>query len=251
MALSLPLWDGSHMSEATETPLQSFVRKAIEAAPRARGHYDKKIQDISGSSGKPLYDLSRGKGLKPSVAMLEHIAHVLGQPSDLLSRAAKGEAVEPIPTSGDTSIDDELAEVEEDGDHVGVQEWNFAYGMGGGSYLDLPVTGQLHQFSRSWLRQFTHAPPNKIFLARGTGDSMMPTILDADIVLVDTSQNEVRSGDRIWAIAYGQTGLIKRLRPMPDGSVKILSDNPAVPSETAYDGELTVVGRVVAVVRKT
>ncbi len=136
-------------------------------------------------------------------------------------------------------------------DEVDIQQWDIAYGMGGGTYLDLPVTGETHRFSRSWLRQFTHAPPERIFLATGTGDSMMPTILDADIVIVDTSQTEVRLADKIWAAAYGQTGIIKRLRPMPDGSVKILSDNPNVPPETAYDGELNVVGRVVAIVRKT
>jgi len=139
---------------------------------------------------------------------------------------------------------------EDSDDEVDIQQWDIAYGMGGGTYLDLPVTGQTHKFSRSWLRQFTHAPPDRIFLASGTGDSMMPTILDSDIVVIDTSQHEVRLADKIWAAAYGQTGIIKRLRPMPDGSVKILSDNPNVPPETAYDGELSVVGRVVAVVRK-
>lgn len=138
-----------------------------------------------------------------------------------------------------------------DRDEVSIQQWDVAYGMGGGTYLDLPVTGETHTFSRSWLRQFTHAPPDRVFIASGTGDSMMPTILDADIVLVDTTQHEVRMSDRIWAATYGQTGIIKRLRPMPDGSVKIISDNPAIPAETAYDGELSVVGRVVAIIRKT
>lgn len=138
-----------------------------------------------------------------------------------------------------------------DPDEVEIQQWDVAYGMGGGTFLDLPVTGEKHKFSRSWLRQFTHAPANQVFLASGTGDSMTPTILDADIVVIDTSQREVRMADRIWAAAYGQTGIIKRLRPMPDGSVKILSDNPTVSPETAYDGELSIVGRVVAIVRKT
>jgi hypothetical protein len=136
-------------------------------------------------------------------------------------------------------------------DDVEIQQWDVAYGMGAGGYLDLPVTGETHKFSRSWLRQFTSAPPEKIFLADGTGDSMFPTILDADKVMIDTTQREVRMADRIWAAAYGQTGIIKRLRPSPDGSVKILSDNPSVPVEVAYDGELHVVGRVVAIVRKT
>jgi len=80
---------------------------------------------------------------------------------------------------------------------------------------------------------------------------MTPTIQDSDCVIVDTAERDVRMGDRIWALAYGQTGLIKRLRPMPDGSVKLLSDNPAVPPEVAYDGELAIVGRIAAIVRKT
>lgn len=136
-------------------------------------------------------------------------------------------------------------------DDVEIEQWDVSYGMGAGSYLDLPTTGERHKFSRSWLRQFTSAPPEKIFLADGTGDSMFPTILDADKVMIDTTQREVRMADRIWAAAFGQVGIIKRLRPSPDGSVKILSDNPSVPPETAYDGELHIVGRVVAIVRKT
>lgn len=134
---------------------------------------------------------------------------------------------------------------------VEIEQWDVSYGMGGGSFLDLPVTGERHKFSISWLRQFTSAPSDKVFIAAGIGESMSPTILDADMVLIDTSQREVRMTDRLWAAAYGQTGIIKRLRPSPDGSVKILSDNPSVPPETAYDGELHIVGRVVAIIRKT
>lgn len=138
-----------------------------------------------------------------------------------------------------------------DDDTVEIQEWDVAYGMGGGTYLDLPVKGQGHRFSRSWLRAYTHAPPERVFLARGTGDSMAPTILDSDALVIDTSDNRVQIADKIWAAVYGTTGIVKRLRPMPDGSVKILSDNPSVPPETAYDGEMSVVGRVVAIIRKT
>lgn len=135
-------------------------------------------------------------------------------------------------------------------DDLEIQQWDIAYGMGAGGYLDIPVTGETYRFSESWIRQFTRAPASKLFFATGTGDSMSPTILDSDIVLIDTSEHEVRMADRIWAAAYGQAGIIKRLRPMPNGSVKILSDNQNVAPETAYDGELHVVGRVVAIVRK-
>ena len=151
--------------------------------------------------------------------------------------------------SGEVRQDRAIANGEET-DDLEIQQWDITYGMGAGGYLDIPVTGETYRFSQSWIRQFTRAPASKLFFATGTGDSMSPTILDSDIVLIDTSEHEVRMADRIWAAAYGQTGIIKRLRPMPNGSVKILSDNQNVAPETAYDGELHVVGRVVAIVRK-
>lgn len=147
----------------------------------------------------------------------------------------------PVPADEIDDEDDEIVEI---------QELDLAFGMGGGSYLDLPVKAKPRRFTRGWLRLFTQAPPSRIFIAQGIGDSMAPTIQNADICIIDTADTRVKMGDQIWAVAYGETGLIKRLRPMPDGGVKIMSDNPLIEAETAYDGELHVVGKVVAVVRR-
>ena len=138
--------------------------------------------------------------------------------------------------------------------YVELQEIDLAYGMGG-TYLDdiagdIRVTAESREFPLAWLRQFTRAAPDQLFFARGSGDSMMPTLLDSDIVLIDRSQDSVRMRDQIWAVAIGGVGAIKRLRPQPDGSVAILSDNPSVPEDKAVDDELFVIGRVVAIIRK-
>ncbi|RVU03911.1 helix-turn-helix transcriptional regulator [Novosphingobium umbonatum] len=134
-------------------------------------------------------------------------------------------------------------------DMVELDELDLAFGLGA-TFIDAPVKSKKVIFSRNWLRTYTQTPPENLFFARGIGDSMMPTIFDSDELLIDRAQVAPQMGDHIWAIAYGQTGMIKRLRPMPNGSVKILSDNPSVPPEIAYDGEMHVLGRVVAVVRK-
>ncbi|WP_245804596.1 S24 family peptidase [Erythrobacter tepidarius] len=105
-------------------------------------------------------------------------------------------------------------------------------------------------FPRDWLRSITRSPPEQLYWAKGLGNSMEPTIGDGDVILIDRSAEGSKFGDLYWAIAFGQTGMVKRLRPMPDGSIKILSDNPAVPPEVAHDGELHVFGRVIAVVRR-
>ena len=132
---------------------------------------------------------------------------------------------------------------------VEIKEIDLSYGMGA-CYNDSPVTAKIRHLPASWLRIYTSSDPEKLFFARAIGDSMVPTLYDGDMVLIDTADLTIRFSDQIWAIAYGHTGMIKRLRPMPDGSVKILSDNDRVPPEIAYDGEMHVVGRVAAVIRK-
>lgn len=130
-----------------------------------------------------------------------------------------------------------------------IRHIDLAFGMGA-TYLDNPVEEEMRFFPEAFIRAFTKAPPSMIYFAEGAGDSMMPTIHSNDVVIIDTSANRITMADQIWACTYAGLGMIKRLRPMPDGGVKILSDNPSVPDDVAYDGELNLVGRVVGVARK-
>lgn len=236
----------AHGDMTTETSIE-ILRTRLAVAMTHRNVTAKALARTAGLGETVVRDIIRGMTQDVRLGTIEKLAKALGiSVGDLLPDAfgrASSRLLESL-GEGDQSAS------RADDDDVEIQQWDISYGMGGGSYLDLPVTGETHKFSRSWLQLFTHAPADKVFLATGTGDSMTPTIHDSDIVLVDTTQREVRMADRIYAAAYGQTGIIKRLRPMPDGSVKILSDNPSVTPETAYDGELHVVGRVVAIVRK-
>ena len=135
---------------------------------------------------------------------------------------------------------------------VEVASIDLNFGLGA-AFMDQEVVEyqvEKMQFPGDWLRSITSSPPSQLYWTRGVGNSMEPAISDGDVILIDRSKVGSTFGDLYWAIAYGQTGMIKRLRPMPDGSVKILSDNPAVPPEVAYDGELHIFGRVVAVIKR-
>jgi phage repressor protein C with HTH and peptisase S24 domain len=147
----------------------------------------------------------------------------------------------PIPTSED---------IAHQVGGVRIKEIDLDYGMGATWIDGVPVTEIERVFPADWLVQFTRASPQHLFFAHGAGDSMMPTILDRDIVLIDTTQQTLNMADRIWAVAFGGAGMIKRLRPQPDGGVRLMSDNPSIRDEVAYDGELAIIGRVVAVMRK-
>ena len=130
------------------------------------------------------------------------------------------------------------------GEHIDLR-----FGMGG-TFLDSPVKVEKRQFSRAWLREFTRAAPENLFSTLGDGDSMEPTIRSGEVLLIDRGQSRVIRGDGIWAFALGEIAMVKRLRPMPDGTVQIHSDNPVVRPDVASEDELHVIGRVVAVVRR-
>lgn len=137
------------------------------------------------------------------------------------------------------------APMEADPDMVEVAEFDLGYGLGG-TFLDGPLEAEVRRFSRAWLRTITDTAPEHLVWTRGRGDSMKPTIQDGDPILIDRSKITPEMGDEIWACAYGDVGMIKRLRPLPNGTVEVHSDNEVVRPFIAADGELHVVGRVIA-----
>lgn len=147
----------------------------------------------------------------------------------------------PLPTA--LSVAEQL-------DAVMLPEVEVSFSMGGGNVLDEWPVIQMVPLSRAWLRTMTSAPASELMVARGDGDSMMPTILDQDIVIIDRSQKTIKQQDRIWALSYGDVGMIKRVRALPGGSYQINSDNPAVTPIQASDDELFTVGRVVGILRR-
>lgn len=145
------------------------------------------------------------------------------------------------PTSGDNAFEQQAKEM---GLSL-IPELELGYSMGGGSIFSDYHRKGFVPFQRDWLRDFMRGTFADLFVARGAGDSMMPTLLDGDIVLIDTAQKRVDQQDRIWALSYGDLGMIKRVRRLPSGIFRIMSDNPAVEALEAGDEEMQVVGRVV------
>jgi len=131
-----------------------------------------------------------------------------------------------------------------------IPELQLGYSMGGGNVIEMFEHNGVAPFKREWLRPMMKGSFDDLFVAKGEGDSMIPTMLDGDIVLIDTAQKDVLQQDRIWALSYGDLGMIKRVRKLPDGGYQINSDNPAVTAITAYDGEMYVIGRVIWVGRR-
>jgi len=138
-----------------------------------------------------------------------------------------------------------------DVDFVQLTELDVGYGMGGGTFIDEHMEHQSRVFDPAWIRAITRSPPELLFVARGIGDSMMPTLLDNDTLLVDRGQRKITQQDRIWALTYGELGMVKRVRRQPSGQFLLMSDNQAIPPIEAAADEINVVGRIVWIGRRT
>lgn len=131
-----------------------------------------------------------------------------------------------------------------------IPEVDISYSLGGGAVHDDYIEPRLVPFRRDWLERIGRGRPADFFLASGVGDSMMPTILDGDDILVNRAERAIRHQDRIWAVGYGELGMIKRVRRLPSGMFQLNSDNPAVTPIEAAEDELFVVGRVAWIGRR-
>ena len=103
-------------------------------------------------------------------------------------------------------------------------------------------------FREDWIRAELRRNPANLFLITVDGDSMYPTMVSGEVVLVDKSETRV-STDAIYLLQMGGGIIVKRLQWLPDGRLRILSDNPAFSHHEVGQEELSngiqVLGRVV------
>lgn len=131
-----------------------------------------------------------------------------------------------------------------------IREVDIRLAMGDGRVADdYPEVGTM-PFNRNFRRALTQAPAEKLFIARGDGDSMLPTLINDDMVLIDQTQDRITQSDRIWALRIEDAGLIKRVRVVPGGGYELLSDNPTIPPQPVAREHVHVIGRVIWVGRR-
>ncbi len=118
---------------------------------------------------------------------------------------------------------------------------------GGGSLIhDESVVDHL-VFKRQWLTQSLGCAPEQVCVIQVRGDSMTPTINDADLLLLDMRIATQRA-EGVYVIQLHGSLLVKRLRFKINGTVDVISDNQRYGTETLTSKEadqLTVLGRVV------
>ena len=105
-------------------------------------------------------------------------------------------------------------------------------------------------FSPEMLRWITSAPNEALALIRVRGDSMLPTLMDGDWMMVDTTKRNINF-DGLFILRYEDVLRVKRVDRNP-ATCRFLvkSDNPAYDSFEVDRHDLDIVGRVVWIGRR-
>lgn len=106
-------------------------------------------------------------------------------------------------------------------------------------------------FPSDYLRKLTSSGPRHLSIIGVKGESMEPTLLDDDVVLLDTSKTSL-SYDGLFVLRFDDALHIKRIGRSPkSGHVMVLSDNKDLyPPVEAPGKDLTVIGKVLWYGRK-
>ena len=116
-----------------------------------------------------------------------------------------------------------------------------------GRYLgDGDTPGRVYHFRRSWIRNSLKASPSQLRIMHVEGDSMAPTLLSGDAVLVDMTRR-APNPPGIFVLDDGMGLVAKRLEHTPNSdppAVRVISDNKHYPEYERTADEIHIVGRI-------
>jgi Peptidase S24-like len=116
---------------------------------------------------------------------------------------------------------------------------------GSGALTDIEALAGKVGFDEKWLKKMG-CEPSQLSLIQVVGDSMAPTLVNGDDIMVDRSAANTPLRDGIYVIRMDDVLMVKRLAKGPLGTISVLSDNPAYPDWSKVDGiEVSILGRVV------
>ncbi len=120
--------------------------------------------------------------------------------------------------------------------------------MGGGAVVmeDGDTPGRGYHFRQSWIRHKLKASPAPLRIMGVEGDSMEPTLLGGDAVLVDMTR-QLPHPPGIFVLDDG-TGLVaKRPVHIPNSdppTVRLISDNKLYPAYKRTAEDIRIIGRI-------
>lgn len=194
------------------------------------------VAEATGLNRSFIYDIIRGKSVRPTRSKLQKVADVLKVDVDwLIDGDGTVEGEEPKIYSPDTTF-------------VGISGVQAKASAGGGAvvHAEDEKASKLYHFRQSWIEDHLQASANNLRVLSITGDSMMPTLNDGDTILVDTERKSPYPPG-LFILHDGMGLMAKRIEHVPSSEpprIRVTSDNPNYsPYECLLD-EVNIVGRI-------
>jgi phage repressor protein C with HTH and peptisase S24 domain len=194
------------------------------------------LAELAGVPRSFIYDIMRGRSKRPARDSLARVAEILKVDVDWLI-AGIGQVEGDMPVA-----------LKADDDFVHIRLAGPRASMGGGAVVgdDEEDTDRTYQFRRSWIEEHLGVKPAKLRLLHVEGDSMVPTLLSGDMVLVDMTRR-VPNPPGIFVLNDGMGLVAKRIEAVPSCEpprIRILSDNPVYSPYEQLLEMVNIVGRV-------
>ena len=211
------------------------MAERLKARSRQIGTNAREVADRAGVNRSFVYDIMRGRSENPNLEKLDKVASALRVERTWLLHGVGH-------VEGDSPIIDDPSEA-----FVVIPSVHVAASMGGGSLVaDDVEAGEPYHFQRAWIARHLRADPASLRIMHVEGDSMMPTLHDGDVVLVDTGRC-APTPPGIFVLFDGIGLVAKRLEHIPNSDppqVRVISDNTFYSAYERTADEVNIIGRI-------
>ncbi|MDO5648355.1 S24 family peptidase [Paracoccus sp. (in: a-proteobacteria)] len=107
---------------------------------------------------------------------------------------------------------------------IDVPRFDVSLSAGYGSFVDRAERLDSIPFPPDFFTRRLGRKPDGMIIVDAQGDSMLPTVADRDLVMIDTADQRMTGA--VWAFTYGDGVFVKRINVLPD-ALEVVSDNPA------------------------
>lgn len=215
---------------------QHTLADRLRARAQQLGLAPAHVAKMAGVNRSFIYDILRGRSSRPGIDRLADVARLLKVDRDwLIHGIGEVEGKSPFVENPDDAF-------------VAITPASARPPMNGGAAAtdDGDTPRQTYHFRRSWIRNTLKTSPSQLRIMHVRGDSMVPTLLSGDAVLIDMNLR-APNPPGLFVLDDGIGLVAKRLEHIPcsgPSTVRMISDNKHYPAYECTVDEIHIVGRI-------